>query len=49
MHMPHLIKDKIFFQSGLKEYFFNSLHDKQIDHPHMYFKKSHDSLKISSD
>jgi hypothetical protein len=28
---------------------FNPLHGKQIDHPHVYLKKSHNSLKRSCD
>ena len=39
--------DKVFLQPGLEESFFDPLSGKQIDHPHMYFKKSHDSLKMS--
>jgi hypothetical protein len=39
----------VFLQPGLEESFFNSLRGKQIDYSHVYFKKSHDSLKISCD
>ena len=38
-----------FLQPGLKEFSFNPLRDKQIDHSCVYFKKSHDSLKMSCD
>ena len=41
--------DIVYFQLGLEESFFNLLRGKQIDHPHVYFKKSHDSLKMSCD
>ena len=44
-----LIIDRVFLQLDLEEFSFNSLHGKQIDHLHMYFKKSHDSLKMSCD
>ena len=42
-------KDIVFLQPGLEESFFNPLCGKQIDNPHVYFKKSHDSLKTSCD
>ena len=35
------LKDRIFFQFGLEEFFFNPLRDKQIDHLHVYFKSTH--------
>ncbi len=41
--------DRVFLQSGLEESFFNPLCDKQIDYPHVYFKKLYDSLKMSCD
>jgi hypothetical protein len=44
-----LTKDRVYLQLGLKESFFNPLRGKQIDYPDVYFKKSHDSLKISCD
>ena len=39
--------DKVYLQPGLEESSFNLLRGKQIDHPHVYFKNSHDSLKMS--
>ena len=43
------VLDGVYLQSGLEESSFNPLRGKQIDHPHVYFKKSHDSLKMSCD
>ena len=48
-HPIYLHLDKVFLQSGLEESSFNPLRSKQIDHPHVYFKKSQDSLKMSCD
>ena len=39
----------VFLQPGLDEFSFNPQCGKQIDHPHVYFKKSHDSLKMLCD
>ena len=41
--------DISFLQPDLEESSFNPLHDKQIDHPHVYFKKLYDLLKMSCD
>jgi hypothetical protein len=41
--------ERVYLQSGLEKFSFNPLRGKQIDHLYVYFKKSHDSLKISCD
>ena len=49
IEMSNRDTDRVYLQPGLKESFFNLLCSKQIDHIHMYFKKSHNSLKILYD
>ena len=46
---PAIRKDRVYLQPGLEESSFNPLRGKQKNHPHVYFKKSHDSLKMSCD
>ena len=48
-HWMLLILDGVYLQSGLEESSFNLLYVKQIDYPYMYFKKSHDLLKMLCD
>ena len=45
----YFFRDKVYLQPGLEKSSFNLLRDKQIDYPHVYFKKSHDSLKMAWD
>jgi hypothetical protein len=47
--LVHTYMDRVYLQPGLEESSFNSLCGNQIDHPHVYFKESHDSLKMSCD
>ena len=41
--------DIVFLQPNLEEFSFNPLRSKQINHLHVYFKKSHNSLKMPCD
>ena len=45
----HIFSGTVFLQPSLEESPFNPLRGKQIDHPHVYLKKSYDSLKKSCD
>ena len=49
IHSTIYFTDRVYLQPSLEEFSFNPLRSNQIDYAYIYFKKSHDSLKISCD